>query len=122
MAIQKVRTSPYHTQTNEQVEQDHQTHLHMIGKLSKDWKADWPKHLLELVHAYNSMRLAITGYSPHYLMFRCQPTIDLYFPTIRAAEKHQHVEYYIAELCEWLQEAFEEAQAQSTSEAERQKW
>ena len=41
----------------------------MIGKLSKDQKADWPKHLPELVHAYNSMRLAITGYSLHYLMF-----------------------------------------------------
>ena len=35
----------------------------MIGKLSKDNKADWAKHLPELVHAYNSMRSAITGYS-----------------------------------------------------------
>ena len=37
-------------------------------------------------------------------------------------EKHQHIDCYIAELCEWLWEAFREAQAQSTSEAERQKW
>ena len=36
-------------------------------------------------------------------------------------EKHQHVDHYVAELCEWLQEAFKEAQLQSTSEAERQK-
>ena len=43
--------------------------MHMIGKLSKDWKADWPMHLPELVNAYNSTRSAITGYSPHYLMF-----------------------------------------------------
>ena len=47
--------------------------MQMIGKLSKDWKADWPKHLLELVHAYNSMRLAVTGYSLHYLMFNDDP-------------------------------------------------
>ena len=40
MGIWKVRTSPYHAQTNEQVEWAHQTQMHMIGKLSKDWKAD----------------------------------------------------------------------------------
>ena len=65
MDIQKVGISPYHTQTNGQVEQAHQTLMHMIEKLSKDQKADWTKHLPEVVHAYNSMRLAITGYSPH---------------------------------------------------------
>ena len=41
---------------------------------------------------------------------------------MRGTEKHQLVDYYIAELCEWLWEAFKEAQAPSTSEAERQKW
>ena len=70
MSIWKLRTSPYHAQTNGQVEWAHQMLIHMIGKLSKDWKADWLKHLPELVHAYNSMRLAIDRYSPHYLMFR----------------------------------------------------
>ena len=73
MGIWKVRTSPYHAQTNGQVEQAHQTLMHMIGKLNKDQEEDWSKHLPELVHAYNSMRLAITGYSPHYLMFGCWP-------------------------------------------------
>ena len=37
-------------------------------------------------------------------------------------KKCQHVDHYIARLCEWLQKAFKEAQVQSTSEAERQKW
>ena len=41
---------------------------------------------------------------------------------MRGMKKHQHVDHYIAELCEWLQEAFKEAQMQSMSEAERQKW
>ena len=39
--------------------------MYMIGKLSRDEKVDWPKHLPELVHAYNSMGLAITRYSLH---------------------------------------------------------
>ena len=36
-------------------------------------------------------------------------------------KKHQHVDHYIAKLCEQLQEAFKETQVQSTSEVERQK-
>ena len=97
--------------------------MHMIRKHSKDQKTDWPKHLPELEHAYNSMRLAITRYSPHYLMFRCWPClpIDFYFPTIRGMEKHWHVDYYIARLCEWMQETFKEAKEQSMAEAGRQK-
>ena len=78
--------------------------MHLIEKLSKDWKVEWPKHLQELVHAYNSMRTAITGYSPHYLMFGhwlCLH-IDFYFPMMRGIEKHQHVDYYIADLHEQL--------------------
>ena len=34
MGIQKVRTSPYHAQTNRQVEWAHQMLMQMIGKLS----------------------------------------------------------------------------------------
>ena len=47
--------------------------------------------------------------------------IDFYFPTVGGTQKHQHVDHFIAKLHERLQEAFKEAQAQSTSEAERQK-
>ena len=97
--------------------------MHMIGKLNRDQKADWLRHLPELVHAYNSTKSAITGYSPHYLMFGCQPCspLDFYLPTIRGTKKHQHVDHYIAKLCEKLWEAFKEAEVQSMSEAERQK-
>ena len=48
--------------------------------------------------------------------------IDFYFPTIGSTEKHQHVDHCIADLHEWLCEAFKEIQAQSTPEAERQRW
>ena len=40
---------------------------------------------------------------------------------IGGTKKHQCVDHYIAELGEWLWEAFKQAQVQSTSEAERQK-
>ena len=49
------------------------------------------------------------------------PTHWLLLPHDKGVEKHQHIDHYIAELCEWLWDTFKEAQAQSTSEAKRQK-
>ena len=116
-------TSPYYAQTNEQVEWAYQTLMHMIGKLSKDKKTDWLRHLPELVHAYNSMRSAIIRNSPCYLMFGCQPClpINFYFSTVRSMKKHQYVDNYIAELHECLQGTFKGVQMQFTAEAKRQK-
>ena len=97
-SIWKVRTSPYYAQASRQVERIYQMLMHMMGKLSKDQKGDWPRHLPELVHAYDSMRSANTGYSPHYLM-PIMLTHWLLFPTIRNMKKHQCVDHYAAELC-----------------------
>ena len=121
MGIWITRTLPYHSQANRQVEWAHQGLMQMIGKLSKDQKANWPKHPLELVQAYNSMRLAITWCNPHYLMLGQWPCLPiLLFSHHHVHRKHQHVNHYVADLCEWLHKAFKEAQAQSTVEAERQ--
>ena len=86
----KVRTSTYHAKPNGEVEWAHQTLMCMIGKLSKDWDVDWPKHLPELVHAYNFTRLAVTRYNLHYLVlghWPCLP-INFYFLLVRGATKH----------------------------------
>ena len=60
---------PYHPQTYGLAERLHQAIMHMIRKLGEDKKADWPSHLAAIVHAYNDTLSAVTGYSPHYLMF-----------------------------------------------------
>ena len=82
--IQKCRTTAYHAQCNGQVERFHQTLFRMIGKLSADKKAQWELHFPELLNAYNSTQSAVTGYSPHYLMFERRPRlpIDFFFPII----------------------------------------
>ena len=110
MGIWKVRTSPYHGQTNGQIEWADHMLMCMIGKLSKDQKVDG-------LSTYQSW------YSPHYLMFGCWPwlSVSFYFRMMRGTEKHQCVDYCIVELHKWLKEAFKEVQAWSTSEAERQK-
>ena len=56
----------------------------MIGKLGEDKKANWPSHLAEITHAYNATQSAVTGYSPHYLMFGRWPLLpfDFVFPSV----------------------------------------
>ena len=66
--VQKLRTSPYHAQTNGQIERMNQMIIHMIGKLEEDRKACWSKHLPELLMAYNATHSAVTRYSPYYLL------------------------------------------------------
>ena len=70
------------------------------------------------------------GYSPHYLMFGCRPRllVDFYFPTFRSAEipmrgtSAKCVDKYVATVPSQLMAALWEAQAQSTAEAQWQKW
>ena len=83
--VQKLRTSPYHAQTNGQVERMNQMIIRMINKLEEDRKARWSEHLPELLLAYNATRSAVTGYSPYYLLFSRRPSIpvDYLFPTLR---------------------------------------
>ena len=111
------------------VERSHQTIMQMIRKLGEDKKAHWPGHLSEKVHAYNATQSALTGYSPHYLMFGCRPwlPIDFYFSTIRSAEvpkwgtSTKHVDKYVATAHDQLRATLWEAQAQSMAEAQRGK-
>ena len=104
--------------------------MRMIGKLGEDKKADWPSHLAEIVHAYNATQSAVTGYSPHYLMFGRWPRlpVDFFFPTIGSSEdpmreaSTRKVDTYIASMGNRLRSTLREAWAQSTAEARRQKW
>ena len=98
--------------------------MHMIGKLGEDKKVDWPSHLAEIAHAYNSTQSTVTRYSPHYLMFGPQPRlpVDFVFPTIGSNEapmreaSTRSVDVYIASVRGRLRSTLQEAQAQSTAE------
>ena len=48
LGMKKLQTMPYQLQTNGLVKKSHQTIMIMIGKLGKDKKADWPRHLAEI--------------------------------------------------------------------------
>ena len=87
----------------------HQTIIRMIGKLPDKKKINWHTHLLEVVQAYNGTQSAITGYSPHYLMFGCRPRfpIDLYFPTMREESEKFCINCYVADIQKHLEQALE---------------
>ena len=44
LGITKIRTSPYHPQTNAAIERVHQTLRRMIVKMDPNKRAKWPSH------------------------------------------------------------------------------
>ena len=120
--VQKLRTSPYHAQTNGQVEWMNQTIIRMIGKLGEDEKARWSDHLPELLSAYNATHSAVTGYSPYYLLFGRRPRIpvDFQFPTHRDPPHTTFMAQSVATMQERLKEAFKVARQLTSEEAVRQ--
>ena len=99
-----------------------QTLIHLIGKLDEDKKACWSKHLLELLMAYNSTCSAVTGYSPHFLLFGRRPRIpaDYLFPTLRDMPHKSKLEESVALHQKRLKEAFAMARQLTSEEAARQ--
>ena len=120
--VQKLRTSPYHAQTNGQVERMNQTIIRMIGKLEEDRKACWSEHLPELLLAYNATCSAVTGYSPYYLLFGRRPRIpvDYLFPTLHNSPHQTKMEVSVVAMQKRLKEAFTVARHLTSEEVAKQ--
>ena len=120
--VQKLRTSPYHAQTNGQVGCMNQMIIHMIGKLEEDKKACWSEHLPELLLAYNATRSAVTGYSPYYLLFGRRPRIpvDYLFPALCDSPHQTKMEVSVAAMQKRLKEAFAVAGHLTSEEVAKQ--
>ena len=120
--VQKLRTSPYHAQTNGQVKRMNQTIIHMIGKLEEDKKACWSEHLPELLLAYNATCSAVTGYSPYYLLFGRRPRIpvDYLFPTLHDSHHQTKMEVSVVAMQKRLKEAFAVARHLTSEEVAKQ--
>ena len=120
--VQKLRTLPYHAQTNGQVERMNQMIIRIISTLEEDKKACWSEHLPELLMAYNATRSAVTGYSPYYLLFGRRPRIpvDYLFPTLRDSPHQTKMEVSVEAMQKRLKEAFAVAGHLTSEEAAKQ--
>ena len=123
LGIEKIRTTPYHPQTNGSAERVHQTLQRMIGKLNPEKCQKWPKHIGSVLIAYNATRSQVTGYSPYFLMFGQKPRlpVDLLFPTVNKREWTHTIDEYVKALYEWLTECLQLTQESASKEAKRQK-
>ena len=74
-AVQKLRTTPYHLETNRQCECCNQMLINMIGTLPTHAKKNWQEWISTLVSAYNSAVSIATGFSPYFLMYGCHPQL-----------------------------------------------
>ena len=121
--VQKLRTLPYHAQTNGQVERTNHMIIRMIGKLEEDKKACWSEHLLELLLAYNTTRSTVTGYSPYYLLFgrRLRIPVDYLFPTLRDSPHQTKMEVSVVAMQKRLKETFAVARHLTFEEAAKQR-
>ena len=123
LGITKIRTLPYHPQTNGTVERVHQTLRRMIAKMDPEKRAKWPSHLGPILIAYNATWSLITGYSPYFLMFGHRPRlpVNLLFPTMRWDENSQTTDEYVTSLYDKLKLALASVRDTATLEAQRQK-
>ena len=120
---EKLRTTSYHPQTNGQCERFNSTLMNMLGTMSESQKKDWKSHLLTMCHAYNSTQHAVTGYSPHYLMFGRHPRIPLDYQMGIDRDNLSDLlrSKFVSKLNERLKFAYEKAELLAQQEAQRQK-
>ena len=123
LGVTKIRTSPYHPQTNGAIEGVHQTLRSMIAKIDPDKRAKWPSHLGPILIAYNATRSLITGYSPYFIMFGCRPRlpVNLLFLTVRRDENSRTTDEYVSSLYDKLKSVLASATNTAILEAQRQK-
>ena len=71
-STKKLRTNPYHLQTNRQFERFNSTLFNILGTLPPECMSDWKGNIGSLVHAHNCTCNSTMGFSPYLLLYGWQ--------------------------------------------------
>ena len=121
--VKKLRTHPYHPETNGQCECFNATLIGMMGTLPTHAKRNWQKWIATLTHAYNCTVSSVTAFSPYFLMFRRTPKIplDVEMGVTLMDQGRESCQNYAKKLQARLKWAYQKAQENSRKDSERQK-
>ena len=81
MDVDKIRTSPYHPQSNGMLERFHRVLNSMLAKVIDEDQRNWPDHLPTVMAAYRASVHEATGFSPNRLILgrEARLPVDLVF-------------------------------------------
>ena len=102
--IKKTRTTAYHPESDGQTERFNRTLRHMLRTVVAE-NLQWDDMQPSLLLAYRSSVHASTGYTPHYLLFRCEARlpVDVVYGLLEPSRLP--VPAHVAELQERLETA-----------------
>lgn len=108
MGVVKTRTSPYHPQSDGQVERFNRTLLAMLSQWTEN-EAEWDEHLESVMLAYRSAKHSSTGFTPYFLMFgrevRLPIELEWGVPDVQMGIGQRREGEYVRRLREGLEKA-----------------
>uniref|UniRef100_A0A3P9K2N1 Integrase catalytic domain-containing protein n=1 Tax=Oryzias latipes TaxID=8090 RepID=A0A3P9K2N1_ORYLA len=126
LGIKRIRTTPYHPQTDGLVERFNQTLKQMLRKFVADTGRDWDKWLPFVLFAYREVPQASTGFSPFELLYGwpVQGPLDLLRKEWEATKKPvpEGILSYVLQMRERLEKYQDEAQVNLERAQQDQKY
>jgi transposase InsO family protein len=75
LRIKRIKTSPYHPQTNGALERTHRVLVEYLRCYILEDKTDWDKWMPYTTFVFNTTPHSSTGFTPHELLFGRKPNI-----------------------------------------------
>ena len=109
--ICKIKTSPYHPQSNGMIERVHRNLGEMLRAIVENNQELWDMYIPAINLAFNSAKSKATSFSPHILMFERPPRIELDVLT-KSSSHEVEEDHHIGDILERQCKAFDLVQTQ----------